>query len=323
MRPPAMKRRAVLALPLLAATPAAAQAWPTHAVRLVVPFPPGGGTDIHARIVARRLTEALGQSVVVENRAGATGQIGYDHVAKAAPDGHTLVMATAGLTILPSLYSNLSFDPLKDLQPVSLVVRIQNVMVVHPSLPVRSLAEFLAYARANPGKVDYASTGPGNPPHLSAELLKMMTGIQMNHVPFTGDTPALTNLVGGHVQMFIAPMAGAMPHIRDGRMRAIAVTGRSRATALPAVPTFAEEGLAGYEITSWFGLMAPARTPRPILERLNAEVVRIVAMPEVRQDFIAGGSDPTSTSIAEFEAMLPADFERFARIIRASGAKLD
>jgi tripartite-type tricarboxylate transporter receptor subunit TctC len=288
-----------------------------------VPFPAGGGTDIHARIVARHLADMLGQSFVIDNRAGATGQIGYDHVAKSQPDGHTLVMGTGGLTILPSLYPRLAFDPMRDFQPISLVVRIQNVMIVHPSVQANTLSEFIALARANPGGIDYASTGVGNPPHLSAELLKTMARIEMNHIPFTGDTPALTNLIGGHVRMFISPMAGAMPHIREGRVRPLAVTSRTRSVALPEVPTMEEAGLPGYDITSWFGLLAPAGTPRPIVDALNAALVRIVAMPEVRAEFVAAGSDPTSTTVEEFERLMRDNLESFARIIQASGARRD
>jgi tripartite-type tricarboxylate transporter receptor subunit TctC len=323
----ALPRRTLLAAPALlaAALPAAAQqaasAWPTRPVRLVVPFPAGGGTDIHARIVARKLSEMLGQPFVVDNRGGANGQIGYDHVAKAAPDGYTLVMGTGGLTILPSLYPRMTFDPMADLLPISTVVRIQNVMILHPSIPATTLAEFIAYARANPGKVDYATTGPGNPPHLAAALLISMTGIEMNHVPFIGDTPALTNLIGGHVQMFISPMAGAMPHIREGRVRPIAVSARRRAVALPEIPTVEEAGLPGYDVASWCGVLGPARLPRPIAERLNAALVEIVAMPDVRADFIAAGSDPASTTMEEFQALMRENFTNFARIIEASGAR--
>jgi tripartite-type tricarboxylate transporter receptor subunit TctC len=302
---------------------ARAQTYPGRPVRIVVPFPAGGGTDIHARIVARHLADMLGQSFVIDNRAGATGQIGYDHVAKSQPDGHTLVMGTGGLTILPSLYPRLAFDPMRDFQPISLVVRIQNVMIVHPSVQANTLSEFIALARANPGGIDYASTGVGNPPHLSAELLKTMARIEMNHIPFTGDTPALTNLIGGHVRMFISPMAGAMPHIREGRVRPLAVTSRTRSVALPEVPTMEEAGLPGYDITSWFGLLAPAGTPRPIVDALNAALVRIVAMPEVRAEFVAAGSDPTSTTVEEFERLMRDNLESFARIIQASGARRD
>jgi tripartite-type tricarboxylate transporter receptor subunit TctC len=302
---------------------ARAQAYPGRPVRIVVPFPAGGGTDIHARIVARHLADMFGQSFVIDNRAGATGQIGYDHVAKSQPDGHTLVMGTGGLTILPSLYPRLAFDPMRDFQPISLAVRIQNVMIVHPSVQANTLSEFIALARANPGGIDYASTGIGNPPHLSAELLKTMARIEMNHIPFTGDTPALTNLIGGHVRMFISPMAGAMPHIREGRVRPLAVTSRTRSVALPDVPTMEEAGLPGYDITSWFGLLAPAGTPRPIVDALNAALVRIVAMPEVRAEFVAAGSDPTSTTVEEFERLMRDNLESFARIIQASGARQD
>ncbi len=318
----ALASSAALALPAVAQQRSSeAASWPSRPVRLVVPFPAGGGTDIHARIVARKLSEKFGQPFVVDNRSGANGRIGYDQVAKAAPDGHTLVMGTGGLTILPSLYSDLTFDPMADLLPISTVVRIQNVMILHPSIPATTLAEFIAHARAHPGRIDYATTGPGNPPHLASALLISMTGIEMNHVPFVGDTPALTNLIGGHVQMFISPMAGAMPHIRDGRVRPIAVSARRRAVALPEIPTFEEAGLPGYDVASWFGVLGPARLPRAIAERLNAALVEIVAMPDVRADFIAAGSDPASCTIEEFQALMRENYTNFARIIETSGAR--
>lgn len=296
-------------------------AWPERYVRLVVPFIAGGGTDIHARIVAEKLHDAFKEPFVVDNIPGGTGQVGYANVARSAPDGYSLVMGTGGLTILPSLYSKLGFEPLKDFQPISQLVRIQNVMVVHPSVPANTLQEFVALAKASPGQIEYASTGIGNPPHLSGELLKSMAGIEMHHVPYKADNAVMPDLIAGRVKMFICPLAIALPFIESRQVRPLAVTARTRAAALPDVPTMAEAGLPGYEIASWYGVLAPAGTPRDIVDRLNAALRSIVAMPDVREKFVQNGSEPTGTTVEEFEAIVRGNLESFARIIQASGVK--
>lgn len=304
-----------------ASAQSSAQGWPDRHVRFIVPFIAGGGTDIHARIVAEKLHEIFGQPFVIDNIAGGTAQVGYAATARAAPDGYTFVMGTGGITILPSLYPKLAFHPLKDFQPVSQLVRIQNVMVVHPSVPANSVKEFIALAKAQPGKIEYASTGVGNPPHLAGELLKSMAGIDMHHIPYKADNAVMPDLVAGRIKMFICPLAVALPFVKSGQLRPLAVTARERAPALPEVPTMEEAGLPGYEIASWYGVLAPAGVPRDIVDRLNGALVKIAAMPDVREKFMLNGSEPTGTSVAEFEQIMRKNLESFGKIIEASGAK--
>jgi tripartite-type tricarboxylate transporter receptor subunit TctC len=299
----------------------AAAPWPDKIVRIVVPFIAGGGTDIHARIVGDELSKMLGQQFLIVNMPGGTAQVGYGYVAKAPADGYTFVMGTGGLTILPSLYTKLPFQPLKDFEPVSQLVRIQNVMVVHPSVPAKTLKEFIALAKAQPGKITYASTGVGNPPHLAGELLKTMAKIDIYHVAYKADNVVMPDLIGGRLEMFISPLAVALPFVEAKRLRAIAVTAKTRAPALPDVPTMDEAGLKGYEITSWYGILAPAGTPREIVDRMNVALVKIVAMPAVREKFAQNGSEPTGTSVEEFRRIIEGNLKNFARIIEASGAK--
>jgi tripartite-type tricarboxylate transporter receptor subunit TctC len=287
----------------------------------VVPFIAGGGTDIHARIVADKLHQIFGQPFVIDNIAGGTAQVGYANVARSAPDGYSLLMGTGGITILPSLYTKLAFDPLKDFAPISQVVRIQNVMIVHPSVQATTLGEFIALAKAEPGKIEYASTGIGNPPHLSGELLKSMAGIEMHHVPYKADNAVMPDLIAGRIKMFLCPLAIALPFIESKQVRALAVTAKTRAASLPDVPTMDEAGLSGYDIASWYGMLAPTGTPPEIIEKLNAAVVKIVAMPDVREKFLQNGSEPTGTSIEEFRQIMRSNFDNFAKIIAASGVK--
>jgi tripartite-type tricarboxylate transporter receptor subunit TctC len=299
----------------------AAAPWPDKLVKIIVPFIAGGGTDIHARIVTDELSKIFGQQFMVVNMPGGTAQVGYGAAAKASPDGYTFVMGTGGLTILPSLYTKLPFDPLKDFQPVSQLVRIQNVMVVHPSVPARTLKEFIALAKARPGKITYASTGVGNPPHLAGELLKTMAKIDIYHVAYKADNAVMPDLIGGRIEMFISPLAVALPFIEAKRIRPIAVTAKTRAASLPDIPTMDEAGLKGYEVTSWYGILAPAGTPREIVDRMNGALLKIVAMPNIREKFVQNGSEPTGTSVEEFRAIIEGNLKNFARIIEASGAK--
>ena len=300
---------------------AATAPWPEKTVRIIVPFIAGGGTDIHARIVVEELNKIFGQHFIVLNVPGGTAQVGYAQAAKSAPDGYTFVMGTGGLTILPSLYTKLPFQPLRDFQPVSQLVRIQNVLVIHPSVPAKTLKEFIALAKAQPGKITYASTGVGNPPHLAGELLKTMAKIDIYHVPYKADNAVMPDLVSGRLEMFISPLAVALPFIEGKRLRPLAVTAKTRAGSMPDVPTMDEAGLKGYEVTSWYGVLAPAGTPREIVDRLNAALLKIVAMPHVRERFAQNGSEPTGTSVDEFRRIIEGNLKSFAKIIEASGAK--
>lgn len=309
-----------LAITLLGAAGwALAQAWPARPVRIVVAYPAGGATDIYARQLAQGLQEVIGQPFIVENRAGATGIIGFDHVAKSAPDGHTLTMGLGAMTIMPHLHVKLPFDVLKDFAPISLMLYAQNVLIVNPSVQARSVKELIELAKAQPGRLNYASSGRGATPHLSMELLKTMAGIDINHVPYKGDAPAITDVISGHVQMYCSTIGSSIQPVRAGRVRALAVTGRHRALAMPEVPTMEEAGLPGYEVVSWYGLMAPARTPPEIVARLNSAVIKVVSAPEMRDKIIASGSDPATNTPEQFHALLRDNVERFGRITKAAG----
>ena len=314
----------------LAPSPAAAQAsasagsWPAKPVRIVQPFAAGGGGDIVSRLLAEKMQAELGQPVVVENRPGAGGNIGAQQVARQPADGYTLIMANAGShAINAALYSKLSYDPAKDFTAVALVSVSPNMMSVNTSLPVKSVAEFIAYAKANPGAINYASGGNGSSAHLSAELFKSMTGIKMNHVPYKGSTPALTDLIGGQVQVMIGNLPPMLPHVKGGKLRALAVTTLKRYPGLPDVPTVAESGLAGFETVAWFGLFAPAGTPKEIVARLNREVNAIVSQPEVRERLLGLGMEPALGTPEEYTARQAADIAKWKKVVAESGAKID
>jgi tripartite-type tricarboxylate transporter receptor subunit TctC len=304
--------------------------YPTRPVRLVVPFPPAGTTDIAARILAERLGARLGQQVVVENRAGAGGNIGSDAVAKAEPDGHALLMQTISSgAINYALYGpRMPYRP-EDLANVGLVVRVPNVIFVTPALPPRTLRELVEYAKARPGRLNIGSSGSGTSLHMTGELLKLEAGIDLIHVPFRGAGPMLAEVIAGRVEVAVDNLPSAIDHIRDGRLRALAVTTRERTPALPEVPTTAEQGLPGVEATAWFGVQAPARTPRPIVERLGAEIDAVVKEPETRARLAdLGGMPPAltpdgGTTPAAFEAFVRAEIARWAEVVRRSGAKVE
>jgi tripartite-type tricarboxylate transporter receptor subunit TctC len=312
------------ALTLCMAPLALAQTYPSHPIRLVVPFPPGGTTDILARAVAQKLSESFGQQVIVDNRPGAGGNIGTELVAKAAPDGYTLEMGTVGThAINASLYSKLPFDHVKDFVPVILVAGVPNVLVVNPALPVHSVQELIAYGKANPGKLYFASSGSGTSIHLSGELFKTMTGVQMTHVPYKGSAPALTDLMGGQVQLMFDNLPSSLGFIKAGKLRALAVTSAERASALPDVPTIAESGVPGFEASSWFGVLAPAGTPREIVQKLNAEIAKWLATPEAREKLASQGAIAAGGTPEDFARHIAAETAKWAKVVKASGAKVD
>jgi tripartite-type tricarboxylate transporter receptor subunit TctC len=309
---------------LCCATLAAAQAWPSRPLRLVIPFAPGGGADIAGRLLAQELGESLRQSVVVENRTGAGGTIAPDNVAKSPPDGYSMVLAhVGGIAIAPHLYKNLPFDPVKDLAPVTLAVNGLSVLVVNPSLPVASVSELIAHARARPNGLSFGSAGSGTDTHLAGELFKSLTGTQMLHVPYKGGAPMMLDLLAGRVQLSFSSVATAISHIQSGKLRALAMTGAKRFDGLPALPTIAESGVPGYEINNWYGIFVPAGTPGPVIQRLNAETIKAVQKPEVRAKLVAAGLEPMWNSPSEFAAYVRAETAKWGKIVRDSGATAD
>jgi tripartite-type tricarboxylate transporter receptor subunit TctC len=328
-------RRRLLAGLTLAACgvlPAAAQAqaaWPAKPVRIVVPFAAAGTTDILARAVAQELTRALGQPFVVENRAGAGGNIGADLVAKAAPDGYTLLMGTVGTqSINKFLYSRMPFDPQKDFQPITLVAGVPNVMVVNTEKAaarnIQTAGDFLKLAKASPGKLNMASSGNGTSIHLAGELFKSMGGVYMTHFPFTGSGPALLSLMAGDMDVMFDNLPSAMPHIRSGKLKALAVTSSQPSAALPGVPTVEQAtGLKGFEASSWFGLLAPAGTPMDIVNRLQQETAKALATPQMKERLLAQGAIPSGNTPAEFARLIEAEQKKWAPVVKASGAKVD
>ena len=313
---------AALALSLLAL--AAHAQYPAKPIHIVVPSAPGDGSDLTARLIADPLSAVLGQPVVVDNKLGAGGVVGTEFAARQPADGYTLIMANAGShAINAALYSKLSYDPAKDFTPIALVAVSPNMMSVNPSLPVKNIAEFIAYAKARPGEINFASGGNGSSAHLSAELLKSMAGIKMNHVPYKGSTPALTDLIGGQVQVMIGNLPPMLPHVKAGKLRALAVTTSKRYSGLPDVPTIAESGLAGFETVAWFGLFAPAGTPRDIVQRLNREVNAIISRPEMRERLLGIGMEPTPGTPEEYGARQAADIAKWKKVVAESGARID
>jgi len=315
----------VAALACVAAPLAHAQgAYPTRSVRLVVPFPPGGTTDSLARAAAQKLTEAWGQQVIVDNRPGAGGNIGAELVAHAPPDGYTLLMGTVGThAINASLYSKMPYDHVKDFAPIILVAVVPNVLVVNPSLPVNSVQELIAYGKANPGKLNFASSGNGTSIHLSGELFKSLTGVQMTHVPYKGSALALTDLVGGQVQLMFDNLPYSLAFIKAGKLKALAVTSTTRAVALPDVPTMVEAGVPGFEASAWFGILAPAGTPRDVVMRTNTEVVKWLASPDAREKLAAQGAIAAGGSPEDFARHIAAETAKWAKVVKESGAKVD
>ena len=316
-----------LRLPLAAlvtfATLAHAQNYPARPIRLVVPAPPGGGTDILGRIVAQKLSDTLRQQVIIDNRAGASGMIGSEIVARAGADGHTLLICFTTHVTNPSLFAKMPYDTVRDFAPVAMVGVIPSVLVLHPSIPSQSVKEFIAYAKERPGKLNYGSAGSGSATHLSSVLFQSMTGTRMVHVPYKGSAPALTDLLAGQVTLMFGNMASAMPHVRGGKLRALAVTSAKRSAAAPELPTIAETALPGYEATSWFALFAPARTPEGIVSKLNAEVNALLKLPDVKERMLGLGADSIALSPRELGAYVETEIVKWDKLIKASGAKAD
>lgn len=318
-----MKALVISAL-LLAAPVALAQGYPSRPVTMLVGFAPGGGTDITARVIAKHLADGLGQPVVVENRAGAGGNIATELAAKAVPDGYTICLTSVGpLAVAPHMLSKLPYNPRVDLAPIALAVSLPNVLVVHPSVPANSLAEFVKLAAAKPGAVTYGSSGVGGIGHLAGVLLGLMANVDLVHVPYKGGSPAMTDLLGGQVQAIFSTTATGLPHVRTGKIRALAVTGSRRSPILADVPTVAESGYPGYEASNWYAYVAPAKTPREIVERLNREIVRVLGSAEVREQLAPHGIEPTPSTPEELARHIERELEIWGRVVRQAGLKTE
>ena len=313
-------RIAIPAALIAVVLPAPAADYPTKPIRLVVGFAPGGGTDTTARAMSQKLTDALGQQVIVDNRPGAAGNIAAELVSKATPDGYTLLMGTiAALSINPSLYNKLPFDPIKDFAPITQAVDSTNVLSLHPSVPAGSVKELIALAKTKP--LNFGSSGVGGTGHLAGELFNTMAGVKMTHVPYKGGGPAMIDLVGGQVQLVFATAASAVPQIKGGRIKGIAVTTAKRSALMPNLPTISEAGLPGFDANNWYGVLAPAKTPRPIINRLNAEITKVLNMPDVKNFLFNQGLDPAPGTPEKFGAYIKSETAKWAKVVKASGAK--
>ena len=307
-----------------AAAAIAADVYPVKPVRIVVPFPPGGPADVLARTVGDKLQASLGQPVVVDNRPGAGGNIGMELVAKAAPDGHTLALAPAGnLTVNPSLYRSVPYDVGRDFAPVTVIAAVPNVLVVNANVPAKDLAELIAYAKANPGKLNFASPGPGSGAHLAGELLKSSAGIDMTHVPFNGIAPAVTAVVAGDVQVMFAAAPSAMPQVASGKLRALGVASPKRMTSAPALPTLDESGLPGFDVTSWYSIVAPAATPPAVIERIQKEIAKALEAPDVKARLAALGAEAVANTPSDFAAMIKTESAKWGKIVRDANIKAE
>lgn len=315
----------VLAAASVLAGPAAAQdGYPNKMIRMVVPFAPGGSSDLLARILAEELRTELGQQVIVDNKPGAGGNIGGDLVAKAPADGYTVLVAAAGPTVInPSLYTNMPFNPATDLAPVTLVVMDHNLMAVHPDVPAKTVKEFIAYAKANPKKLAFGSPGNGSPAQLGGELMNQMIGSQMVHVPYKGSGPAVNDLIAGQIQLMIDNMPALLPQVRAGRLRALGVASDTRASGAPDIPTVAESGLPGFTVTAWKGLMVPAGTPQPVIDKLQAAVVKVLAKPAVRKRLLDGGAEPVGSTPRAFAEQIAREAKSWGALVKSTGTKID
>jgi tripartite-type tricarboxylate transporter receptor subunit TctC len=314
---------AAAGLALCAFTAGAADTYPSQPIKWVVPFPPGGAMDAMARTLGERLSASMKQAVVIENRPGAGGAIGSGMVAKAAPDGHTMLIVSIGHAVNPSIYPKLPYDATRDFEPVSLVGVVPNLLVAHPSVKANNVRELIALAKAQPGKLSYASAGNGTTVHLAAELFNSMAGVDIMHVPYKGSAPAVTDLMGGQVDIMFDSLSSAKPYVESGKLKALAVTTSRRSSVFPNVPTVAESGLPGYELSGWYAVFVPAKTPKPIVDRLNAELVKALRQPDVRARFALIGAEPVGSSPQELANTLKTETARWANIVRERNIKAD
>ena len=318
-----MRKIVATLIALSACAALAAEQYPARAVRVVVPFAPGGGTDIVARILSQQFSQRLGQSFVVENRPAGSGIVGADVVAKSAPDGYTLLFAFSSLSSSAKLFSHLPYDPVRDFAPVALATTSPLLAVAPLSLPARDIKEFVAYARAHDGKLNYGSSGPGSSPHLAIELLMSQTGVRMQHIAYKGIAPAVTALLADEVQFSLVPIAVGLPHVKAGKLRALGVAGLQRSAATPDIPTLSESGLPDFEVIAWWGLLAPAKTPRAVVNALNREMRAVLEIAEVKRSLVDQGMDPAAGSPEQFGALIKADMEKWGAIGTRLGVKLD
>ncbi len=310
-------------MPLLAMAQNNATAYPARPIRIIVPQSPGASTDLTARLVAQRLSEAFKQTVVVDNRPGAGTIIGTELVVRAAPDGHTLMVVASGITVNPSMHRRLPYDTERDLAPITQLTRFSNLLAAHPSFAGKTLQDVITLAKAKPGTINYASAGLASGTHMSMELLKTLTGIELVHIPYTGGGPAVTAAIGGQVQLNIGTTVGVLPHVRSGRLRAIAVTTAARSPAAPEIPTFAESGVPGYDHGPWNGLFAPAKTPSAVIAKIHAEVARALQTPEVRKTFANEGVETVANTPEAFAAIVSAELATWSKVVKAAGIKVE
>jgi tripartite-type tricarboxylate transporter receptor subunit TctC len=324
-----MKRREFLSAGGAGAVAAAlpghllAQGYPNKPIKFVVGFAPGGATDVIGRLMAKKMGDALGQPIIIENKAGASSNIGAEAVVRAAPDGYTFYVCAITSAINVSLFPKLPFDFAKDFEPVALFANVPNILVVHPSVQARTVKELIDYARANPGKLSYASSGAGTSIHLSGELFKMLAKVDLVHIPYKGSAPAMTDMIGGQVQVMFDNMPSALPHVKAGKLRALAVTSAQRSPSAPEVPTMGEGGVQGFDVQSWFGLVAPKGTPRDIITRMNAEAVKALATPDIKERFMDLGAVPGPMSPEGFGDYIRAEIARWSEVVKVSGAKVE
>ena len=318
-----MRRLAAVSAGVMCAGICMAQGYPSRPIRFLVGFPPGGTSDILARTIGQKLAEAVGQQVVIENRPGAGGNLGAEAAAKSAPDGYTLFMGTTSQAISASLYSKLNYDLVRDLAPITQAVNYTNLLVVHPSLPVKSVQELIALAKARPAQLNYGTAGNGTPPHMTGELFKSYTGVNIQHVPYKGGAPAIADLLGGQITIMFDNVPPLLPHVQAGKMRPLAVTSLRRISVLREVPTLDESGLKGFDSVAWNGVLVPTGTPRDIVMKLNSEINRILTLPDIRERLSGQGADPVGSTPEQFAALIRSEIQKWAQVVKTSGARVD